>query len=108
MLALMLAAAMIGGAAFSRLRLPRIVGYILGGLALKLALMGLGGAGAPAAGRLLAGNPQVLDFIRSLALAVVLFSIGLAFEVHHLRRLGGSLLRVGLAQAGGALLLTFA
>ena len=108
LLALMLGAAMVGAGGSSRLHLPRIVGYIIGGLALKLALVGLRGVGMSGAGQLLGANPRALDFIRDLALTAVLFSIGTAFESHHLRRLGRSFLLVALGQTVGALILTFA
>ena len=108
LLALMLAAALLGAGVSGRLRLPRIVGYILAGLGLELALIGLARLGVPAAGRLVAGSgSEVLVFIRRLALAAVLFSVGLAFELRHLRQLGKSFVRVALGQTLGALLLTF-
>ncbi len=121
LLALMVCFALVGAAVAERLRLPRIMGWIMAGLALKWALIGLGHAGLASAGKLLhvsqaaatsaagglAEGPESLQFVKRLALTVVMFSIGTAFELHHLRRLGKTFLWVGLAQSIGALVLVF-
>ena len=107
LLALMLLAALIGAAVSSRLRLPQIIGFIVAGLALRWALAGLAKAGASSAGAMISCDPAMLRFIKYLALAVVMFSIGLAFESRHLRRLGRTFVYVGLSQAFAAFALTF-
>lgn len=107
LLVLMLAAGLAGGAAAERLRLPRIVGWLLAGLAVKWALTGLDRAGLTVAGELLHADPGALYFIKQLALTAVMLSIGMAFELHHLRRLGRAFLWVGLGQSAGAFALTF-
>jgi len=109
LLALMLAGALVGAAVAERLRLPRIIGWLLAGLALRWALGGLDHLGLAAAGRLLAVRPDAdaLYFIKQLALTAVMLSIGMAFELHHLRRLGRAFLWVGLAQAAATLVVCF-
>ncbi len=108
LLALMLSAALLGGTAAERVRMPRLVGWLAAGLALRWALLGLESAGAGPAGALLHAGPEVLDFLKDLSLTAVMFTIGLAFELDHLRRLGKTFLWLALAQAGGAAGLTFA
>lgn len=109
LLALMLTAALVGASVSERLRLPRIVGWLVAGLALKWALTGLDHAGLALAGELLEVKPESgpLYFIKQLALAAVMLTIGMAFELHHIRRLGKAFVWVGLAQAATALVLTF-
>jgi len=102
----MLAAALAGGRLSQRLRLPRIVGWLLAGLALKWLLRGLDHVGVGAAGALLDRPRTALMFLKRLALTVVMFSIGLAFELHNLRRMGRTFLRLGAAQTGAAGVLT--
>jgi len=106
LLALMLAGALLGGSAAERLRMPRLVGWLVAGLALKAALWGLDRAGLGVGGMVAAAG-GALDFIRNLSLAAVMFSVGLAFELHHLRRLGRELLWIAGAQSVGAAGLTF-
>ena len=106
LLALMLAAGLVGAWASERLRLPRIIGWLLAGLALKWALVALAGGGLSVARGMLEADPGALHFVKELALAAVIFSIGMAFELHHLRRLGKAFLWVALTQAGGTFVLS--
>ena len=107
LLALMLLAAIVGAALLGRVRLPHIVGYILAGLALQLALLAMEGWGVDLAGRML-GESEATKFLKQFSLTVVMFAIGLAFESRQLRRLGRSFIWVGMVQAAAAFALTFA
>jgi Kef-type K+ transport system membrane component KefB len=106
LMALMLLAALVGALAAARLRLPQIIGFLLAGLVLQWVLMGLGRLGAEPAAKLAFGGGRVLDFLSNLALAVVMFSIGLAFEGRRLRKLGATFLAVAGAQTLASFLLT--
>ncbi|HET6427410.1 MAG TPA: cation:proton antiporter [Phycisphaerae bacterium] len=109
LLALMLLAALAGTAGSARLRLPNIIGLMVAGLALRwglagMAAAGVGGAEAMAAAG--AGGDEALEAVKLLALAAVMFSIGMAFESHHLRRVRRDVLQAGTGQAVGSGLLT--
>ena len=105
----MLAAAVLGGYAARWARLPRVVGYLLFGVGLRLVLH-----------RLLdpahsAGNTELweeaertLRPIKDLALGLILFSIGGVFERRHLRSVGTRLLRISAAEVVFTTVLVFA
>ncbi len=98
---LLLVAAIVGGFVAHKLRVPRVVGYLVAGGVLKLVLCwlfeidplgrsdsGLGDAALP------------LKAITDLGLGFILFSIGAVFEVRHLRSVGRKVLRIALGESG--------
>jgi len=109
LLALMSLAALVGTGVSSRLRLPNIIGLMAAGVAVRWGLIGLAGAevgwamGMFSAG---GGGDPVLEMVKLLALGAVMFSIGMAFESRHLRRVGRDVLQAGTGQAVGSCLLT--
>ena len=77
---------------FSRLRLPTIAGFIVAG-----ALLGPGGLGA-------VHDTHQVEKLAEIGVALLLFTIGLEFSLHELRRLGrilsiGGSLQVGITTA---------
>ncbi|MFQ5412194.1 MAG: CBS domain-containing protein [Phycisphaerae bacterium] len=98
---LMLAAAIAGGYVAHALRIPRVVGYLLAGVGLKVLLY-----------RLLEiepGDPREVDLqaaaeplkaIKDLGLGIILFSIGGVFETRHLRAVGRRLFKIALCETG--------
>ncbi len=98
---LMLAAAIAGGYIAGLLRIPRVVGYLFAGVALREALRRLlhiesGGASADE----LAAVAAPLKAIKDLGLGIILFSIGAVFESRHLAIVGRLAFRVSLAESG--------
>ena len=89
----LLAAAMLLGAAFERLRQSAIVGYLLAGTLL-----------GPNAFNLIE-NEAGVTAIAELGVALLLFSIGLEFSWTRLRSLGGKALAGGAMQLGFTLIL---
>ncbi|HEY7037722.1 MAG TPA: cation:proton antiporter [Methylomirabilota bacterium] len=69
------------------IRQPLLLGYIAGGVALS-PQMGLG----------LVTSPENIDLIAEIGLILLLFIIGLEIDVRELRRLGGSMLGLGVGQ----------
>ena len=108
LLALMLIMALFGGTAAERLRMPRLVGWLVAGIALKWALVGLDAVGSDAAGALLHASPESLKFVKRLSLTAIMFTVGMAFELHHLRRLGKAFVWITLGQSVAVGVLTFA
>jgi len=105
---LMLLAAIVGGAVARRVHVPRVIGYLLGGVVLRALLGALlvpaEGSGAADA---LHVTARPLESVNDLALGLILFSIGGVFERSRLKRLGPRLLRIGMAEALLTLLLVF-
>ncbi len=103
---LLLASAIVGGYISHALRIPRVVGYILAGVGLKLILPAVLGIEPDTTQAVeLAKAAKPLQSIKELALGLVLFSFGRAFEVRRLRGMGTGMLRVGLAGAAASALL---
>lgn len=75
---------LLGGAIMTKLRLPRMLGYILSGMALGILTTGEGDT-------FLAGAGQI-------GLILLLFTIGLETNINKLRRFGKLLVSVGLLQ----------
>jgi len=102
LLGLMLVAGLVGGYVARMARVPRVVGYLVAGLALKgvvvwLAGQRIGMAEAATAAAVVADGLRPVTY---LALGMILFNIGGVFESRHLRAVGGRVLRISLAEAG--------
>ena len=93
---LMLVAAIIGGYAARSLHVPRVVGFLVGGVILRVVLYELlvPDGGAEEASRLEAAAAP-LKAIKDLALGLILFAIGGVFERSQLRAAGRRVLRIG-------------
>ena len=103
---LILLAAIVGGFAARRVHVPRVIGYLLGGIVLRRILDVLfvpveGGATA------LEAAARPLEAINDLALGMILFAIGRVFERSRLRAGGGRVLHIGVVEIGLVLVLVF-
>jgi Kef-type K+ transport system membrane component KefB len=98
--AVMLIAAFLGGYLAKWLRMPRIVGYILVGAGLQLA-----------AGQLYGPSPgwvsSLGELVNTLALGMILFTIGRVFERRSLHKVWQTLWRLSLRETGLTFLLTW-
>jgi CPA2 family monovalent cation:H+ antiporter-2 len=74
----------LGGAIMTKLKLPRMLGYIVSGMALGVLTKGTA--------------DQFLSNVAQIGLILLLFTIGLETNVNKLRRFGKLLLGVGLSQ----------
>ena len=92
--AVMLLAAIAGGYLAKWVHLPRIVGYLVAGIALKYA------AGALPELRQVEFHDSIesLAFITEIALLLILFTIGEGFEATTLKPIWHSLWRLSLAE----------
>ncbi|MDP8211193.1 MAG: cation:proton antiporter [Candidatus Stygibacter australis] len=79
------------------IKLPSIIGYMLLGVVLGSSLLNI-------LSDVLLDN---LDFISSIALGFVAFSIGLELKISHLRRLGKGIIYIILMESFGAFILVF-
>lgn len=106
---LMLLAAIVGGYAARLVRVPRVVGFLAGGVALRAALDAMLSttADGDAADRLQAAFAP-LGSVKDLALGLILFTIGRVFERSALRSAGPRVLKISLAQAVLCFLFVFA
>lgn len=108
LLGVLYAVAVLAGGASHWLRMPRVVGYLLGGLALmagiRWGLPGLGWAG-DAPWKDLTELLRDLDPIKEIALGFIMFDIGARFELAALRRNVRRMLPVALAEMGATLAL---
>ena len=105
---LMLVAAIIGGYVAHTLRVPRVVGYLLAGIALKLLLyrfLQIAPHSDAEADILSAAEP--LKAIKDLGLGIILFSIGGVFESRHIRSVGGRVFKIAIGESGLTFLLVF-
>jgi len=106
---LLLVAAIMGGYIAHILRIPRVIGYLLAGVGLKV-LMSLlvdkGGLYGEHAQTLI-DSQGPLQAIKDLALGLILFSIGKVFETRHIRAVSRNVFRIGLASAAATALLVF-
>ncbi len=93
---LMLLAAIVGGYAAKSVHAPRVIGYLLGGLGLRWALLTILPAIGPESaiasedeiGRHLDSAASPLRAVKDLALGMILFSIGQAFRRDRIRKAG--------------------
>ena len=92
---LMLVSAIIGGYAARLVHVPRVVGFLLGGVALRFLLSTVfDAAEGGAAQQALEKAAEPLRPIKDLALGLILFTIGGAFERSKLRAAGPRLLKI--------------
>ena len=87
--AIALLTAIVGGTFASMLHMPRVVGYLVAGVALHGLLTWIDTAENP-----LASEPPVASAMKSLALGLIMFQLGGAFEAKHLRTVGLRILRI--------------
>ncbi len=105
---LILVAAIIGGYTAHLLHVPRVVGFLLGGVALRFLLSLLfDDDSSPPASEALAAAAAPLQPIKNLALGLILFTIGGAFERTKLRSVGPRVLRISALEMGFTLILVF-
>ncbi|MBU0718882.1 MAG: hypothetical protein KJ749_11585, partial [Planctomycetes bacterium] len=106
---LMLLAAIVGGYAARFVHVPRVVGFLLGGIALRLILHALfvPEPGGPQ-DRILQAAAEPLSAIRDLALGMILFSIGGVFQRSNLKNISPAVLRIGLLEILSVVVLVFA
>ena len=105
----MLAAAVLGGYAARWAKLPRVVGYLLFGVGLKLVLHRLlDPAQSAENAELWEEADRTLRPIKDLALGLILFSIGAVFETRHLKSVGRRLLRISAAEVVFTAVMVFA
>ena len=105
---LMLVAAIAGGYVAHIARIPRVVGYLLAGVALKTLLhyyLDIDPTGE--SGLKLAESSQSLRAVTDIGLGVILFSIGSVFEVSRFRAIGKRSLKISLCESGLTFILVF-
>lgn len=97
--ALMLLTAIIGGYAGALVRVPRVVGYLVGGVVLQylLGYVEVRFTGS-ADEHFLTSSVNDLHGIQTLALGLIMFSIGDVFEARHFRAIAPRLLPISLAK----------
>jgi Kef-type K+ transport system membrane component KefB len=89
---------LLGGNLFHKLKIPKVTGYMLTGLAFGPSLIGL----------ISEGTLDQIYMINEIALGLILFAIGGEIELHHLKAMGKRLLVIALAESFGAFALVFA
>ncbi len=105
---LMLAAALIGGYLARAVRVPRVVGFLLAGVVLHVALGALAGGGEDGeSARALRAAAEPLTAIKDLALGLILFTIGGVFERSRLRSAGASILRISAFETALTAIMVF-
>ena len=98
LVALMLLAGIIGGYAGSAARVPRVVGYLVGGMLLSFLLHFIEGRlDSPHTAHLSAAATQ-LGGIRTIALGLIMFSIGNVFEAKHFHAVAHKVLRLSFTK----------
>jgi len=116
LLGLMLFVGIAFGAAARFVHLPRVIGYLIGGVCLKLALAAFvsssaaaGGAGPADASsplafaeaiRAVGGGSAPLAPVYDVVLGLIMFTLGGVFERKHLSRVGHRVSRLSLAECG--------
>ncbi|HNQ24135.1 MAG TPA: cation:proton antiporter, partial [Phycisphaerae bacterium] len=101
LLGLMLLAAIVGGYAAHVLRVPRLIGFLLAGVALRAILHA---EHVPAEEEALAAAAKPLEVLRDLALGIILFALGAVFERTHLRVVWRRALHISLCEIGAVVL----
>ena len=103
---LLLFAAIVGGYAARFVHLPRVVGYLLAGVALRFALTAaLRGEGDDGHGlAVLEEAAQPLQTIKILALGLIMFVMGNVFEIRHVKSVGARVLKISLVEAAAVAL----
>ena len=100
--ALVLIAAIAGGLAARMLRFPRVVGYLVAGLALRAILSRTGSAniGEDGSAEHGAAIGVALRGIKTLALGMILFRMGSVFQASHIKGVGARVWRISVAELG--------
>ncbi len=105
---LMLVAAIVGGYAARFVHVPRVVGYLIAGIALRYVLLvSLDTGDSEAVARELAVSAKPLSAIKNLALGIILFTIGSVFERRQLNAAGKRVLQIGLMDATCVFVIVF-
>jgi len=86
----------LAGAVFVRLRQPVLVAYIVVGIVVGPAVLGL-----------VTAHDQI-DLLAQVGVAVLLFAVGLKLDLHHLRHIGPVALATGLGQLAFTIVIGFA
>ncbi len=105
---LMLVAAIVGGYLARLVHVPRVIGFLLGGVALKeviYAIFSPDGGGQER--EALEAAVQPLHVIKDLALGLILFTIGGVFERSKLRALSSKVLTISALEVGLVALFVF-
>ncbi len=106
---LMLVSAIVGGYAARLVHVPRVVGFLLGGVALRFLLYTVfDAADGGAAQQALESAAEPLRPIKDLALGLILFTIGGAFERSKLRAAGPRIFKISTLEIGLVLGFVFA
>ena len=106
LIALMLLSAIIGGYTAVLARVPRVVGYLASGLLLHyLIQVGAVAVGADGGSDGLLSSAGQLQSLKSLALGLIMFSVGGVMEVKHIRAVGSRIMRLGLVKQSCVLIL---
>ncbi len=96
---LLLLAAIVGGYAARMVHIPRVVGYLLGGVGLQFLLRRAIANAQPDTGPDMLEDAAVpLKAIQDLALGLILFTIGSVFERKRLWAIGPRVWRIGLLE----------
>ena len=102
---LMLVAAIVGGYLARLVHVPRVVGFLLGGVALRAALSTVVGAlGDESSHTDLEAAAEPLEAIKDLALGLILFNIGGVFERTKLKAVGRRVWRISTLEIALVLL----
>jgi Kef-type K+ transport system membrane component KefB len=94
--ALLLLTCTLAGAVFVRLRQPVLIAYIVVGIAVGPAVLGL-----------VTAHDQI-DLLAQVGVAVLLFAVGLKLDLHHIRHIGPVALATGLGQLTFTIVIGFA
>lgn len=102
LLGFMLVAAIVGGGLARAARIPKVVGYLLGGVGLRY-LLATGyarGRGIEDAQHLLNTVVEPLAAVKALALGLIVFTISQVLQIGHLRAVGRRIARISVTEAG--------
>ncbi|MDO9604309.1 cation:proton antiporter [Hydrogenophaga sp.] len=94
--ALLLLICALAGAVFVRLRQPVLIAYIVVGVVVGPAVLGL-----------VTAHDQI-DLLAQVGVAVLLFAVGLKLDLHHIRHIGPVALATGLGQLAFTIVIGFA
>jgi Kef-type K+ transport system membrane component KefB len=94
--AILLLICALAGAVFVRLRQPVLIAYIVVGVVVGPAVLGL-----------VTAHDQI-DLLAQVGVAVLLFAVGLKLDLHHIRHIGPVALATGLGQLAFTIVIGFA
>lgn len=101
----MLVAAIVGGHFAHWAHVPRVVGFLVGGAALRAILMGIWSS--EEAGATLAAAAVPLKAIQDLALGLILFKIGAVFDRSQIRAAGSRVRIISIREIGSTVVVVF-